>query len=249
MEIVVKKGPFGVQFAEAGMLDKVLGSGQRFASLKDANIAYQQLLGIIGKPQIFVQRLADWRKKAPANHLKALQQADKNRDPLPNSELQCTVPGKQPLNEHDWAIVLSSPLLSMFENNQKFQLIAQEFQSQLRISGSFDVKRYHRVPAAPPKVAALSLDATSVLYVLPSALPVIQLSSLDRYSVRVTQGLKVSAQFELNSDSETERLILPQPSPKTWSAFTAANRRLPADDLQPDAAPPYWQIEISEFSV
>ncbi|MFL1517811.1 hypothetical protein ACI77G_26320, partial [Pseudomonas prosekii] len=131
MEIVVKKGPFGLQFAEAGMLDQALGKGQRFAHLKDPQIAYQQLLGIIGKPQIFVQRLADWRKKAPSAHLKALQQADSDRRALPDSGLQCVMPGKQPLTDQDWAIVLSSPLLSMFENDQQFQLIAQEFQSSL----------------------------------------------------------------------------------------------------------------------
>ncbi|KAE9641696.1 hypothetical protein EJA70_21285 [Pseudomonas sp. PB103] len=248
IEIVIKKGPFGLQFAETGILDKALGNGQRFANLKDPEIAYKQLLGIIGKPQIFVQRLADWRKKAPTSHLKALQQAENYRNPLPNSGTQCVMPGRQALAEHDWAIVLSSPLLSMFENDQKFQLIAQEFQSQLRISGSFDVKRYNRVPAAPPKLAGLLLDSTSVLYVLPSALPIVQLSPLDRHRVRVTQGLKVSAQFELNSDHATDRLVLPQPSPKNWTAFTEANRRLPSDDPRSDA-PPYWQIETTEFSL
>ncbi|PKH15668.1 hypothetical protein BI292_19905 [Pseudomonas sp. 43NM1] len=249
MEIVVKKGPFGLQFAEAGMLDQALGKGQRFAHLKDPQIAYQQLLGIIGKPQIFVQRLADWRKKAPSAHLKALQQADSDRRALPDSGLQCVMPGKQPLTDQDWAIVLSSPLLSMFENDQQFQLIAQEFQSSLRINGAFDVKRYNRVPAAAPKLAALLLDTTSVLYVLPASLPVAQLSPLDRYNVRMTQGLKVSAQFELSTHQASERLVLPQPSPKSWSAFTPVNRRLPPDDLQPEAAPPYWQIETTEFSV
>ena len=249
MEIVVKKGPFGLQFAEAGVLDQALGKGQRFNHLKDPQIAYQQLLGIIGKPQIFVQRLADWRKKAPAAHIKALQQADSDRAPLTDSGQQCVMPGKQTLVDQDWAIVLSSPLLSMFENDQQFQLIAQEFQSSLRINVAFDIKRYDRIPVAAPKLAALSLDATSVLYVLPASLPVAQLSPLDRYSVRVTQGLKVSAQFELSADQASERLVLPQPSPKSWSAFTSANRRLPPDNLLPDAAPPYWQIEITEFSV
>lgn len=249
MEIVVKKGPFGVQFAETGVLDQAFGNGQRFVHLKDPQIAYQQLIGIIGKPQIFVQRLADWRKKAPAAHLKVLQQADSGRAPLPNSELQCVMPGKQPLVDQDWAIVLSSPLLSMFENDQRFQLVVQEFESRLRKDVSFDIKRYERIPVATPKLAALSLDANSVLYVLPSSLPVPQRSFLDRHNVTMTQGLKVSAQFELSADQENERLMLPQPSPKSWSAYTQANRRLPPDNLLPDAAPPYWQIEITEFSV
>ncbi|MFJ2467094.1 hypothetical protein [Pseudomonas sp. NPDC087615] len=249
MEIVVKKGPFGSQFAEAGMLDHALGNGQRFSHLKDPQVAYQQLLGIIGKPQIFVQRLAEWRKKAPVAHRKALEQADHDRSPIPTSGLQCVVPQKQALDDQDWAIVLSSPLLSMFENAKQFQLIAQEFQSSLRINGLFDVKRYHRVPAAAPKVAALSLDSTSVLYIVPASLPIIQLSPLDRYNVRVTQGLKISAQFELSSDQQDEHLILPQPSPKNWSAFSPSNRRLPPDNLPVNETPPYWQIETTEFPV
>ncbi|WP_339496255.1 hypothetical protein [Pseudomonas sp. RA_105y_Pfl2_P56] len=246
IEIVVKKGPFGNQFAEAGILDKALGNAQRFSHLKDQQVAFQQLLGIIGKPQIFVHRLSEWRKRAPASHLKILQQADSDRAPLPSTELQCVAPGKQTLVDQDWVIVLSSPLLSMFENNKQFQLIAQEFQSSMRVNGVFDIKRYQRVPAAPPKFAALSIDTTSVLYVLPANFPVVQLSPLDRHSIRITQGLKVSAQFELSSDQADESLVLPQPSPKSWSAFTAANRRLPPDDLKPDAAPPYWQIETTE---
>lgn len=159
------------------------------------------------------------------------------------------MPGKQPLVDQDWAIVLSSPLLSMFENDQRFQLVVQEFESRLRKDVSFDIKRYERIPVATPKLAALSLDANSVLYVLPSSLPVPQRSFLDRHNVTMTQGLKVSAQFELSADQENERLMLPQPSPKSWSAYTQANRRLPPDNLLPDAAPPYWQIEITEFSV
>ncbi|MEN1592912.1 hypothetical protein AAIH63_34300, partial [Pseudomonas aeruginosa] len=101
----------------------------------------------------------------------------------------------------------------------------------------------------PAKLEALPLDAASVLYVLPASLPIPQLSPRARYSVRMTQGLKISAQFELNADQPEERLVLPQPSPKSWSAFTSANRYRPPDDLGPHAAPPYWLIENSEFNV
>lgn len=248
LEIVVKKGPFGRQFAEAGMLDQALGNGQRFAHLKDPLVAYQQLLGIIGRPQIFVQRLAAWQKKAPLAHVEALLKSESVRKPLPNSGLQCVTPGKQPLVDHDWAVVLTSPLLSMFENDKKFRLVAQEFQSSMRLNGLFDIKRYNRVPAAAPKLAALALDATSVLYVLPSSFSVARLSPIDRYKVSVTQGLKVSAQFELSEDQASQHLVLPQPSPKNWSAFTPSNRHLPPDNLPADQAPPYWQIETTEFS-
>jgi hypothetical protein len=131
----------------------------------------------------------------------------------------------------------------MFENTKQFQLITQEFQSSLRINGPFDVKRYHRVPAAAPKVAALSLDSTSVLYIVPASLAIIQLSPLDRYNVRVTQGLKISAQFELSSDQQDEHLILPQPSPKNWSAFSPSNRRLPPDNLPANETPPIGKLK------
>ena len=249
MEIVVKKGPFGCQFAEAGILDEALGNGERYAHLQDPQIAYQQLIGIIGKPQIFVQRLAEWRKQAPQSHLRRLQQFDDERAPMPDTALQCMAPRKQPLTEQDWAIVLSSPLLTMFENDQQFQLIAQEFQSSLRINGLFNVKRYNRVPAAAPKLTAFALDATSVLYILPEGLPAAQISQVDRYNVRATQGLKVSAQFVLNSGQPNDILVLPQPSPKNWSVFTSNNRRLPSDNLPEDETPPYWQVETTEFSI
>ncbi|MGC8383908.1 hypothetical protein ACP3P8_11180, partial [Pseudomonas aeruginosa] len=43
-ETIVKKGPFGRQFAEAGLLDSLMGQDQRFAHLKDPQTAYRQLL-------------------------------------------------------------------------------------------------------------------------------------------------------------------------------------------------------------
>ena len=127
----------------------------------------------------------------------------------------------------------------MFENGQKaFRLVAQEFLSSLPINPGtlFGVKRYHRVPAGPAKLEALPLDAASVLYVLPASLPIPQLSPRARYSMRMTQGLKISAQFELNADQPEQRLVLPQPSPKSWSAFTSANRYLPRTTWAPCCA-------------
>ena len=61
-ETIVKKGPFGRQFAEAGLLDSLMGQDQRFAHLKDPQTAYRQLLGVLGHPRVFVHRLEDWRK-------------------------------------------------------------------------------------------------------------------------------------------------------------------------------------------
>ncbi|MBG4982089.1 hypothetical protein [Pseudomonas aeruginosa] len=251
-ETIVKKGPFGRQFAEAGLLDSLMGQDQRFAHLKDPQTAYRQLLGVLGHPRVFVHRLEDWRKLAPAAHRSVLQEAERGRQAVSRTALSCIDPKLQALEANDWAVVLSSPLLAMFENGQQaFRLVAQEFLSSLPIDPGtlFGVRRYHRVPAGPAKLEALPLDAASVLYVLPASLPVPQLSPRDRHRVRMTQGLKISAQFELNADQPEERLVLPQPSPKSWSAFTSANRHLPPDDLGPHAAPPYWLIENSEFNV
>ncbi|MBH9087434.1 hypothetical protein I5K40_21015, partial [Pseudomonas aeruginosa] len=251
-ETIVKKGPFGRQFAEAGLLDSLMGQDQRFAHLKDPQTAYRQLLGVLGHPRVFVHRLEDWRKLAPAAHRSVLQEAERGRQAVSRTALSCIDPKLQALEANDWAVVLSSPLLAMFENGQKaFRLVAQEFLSSLPIDPGtlFGVKRYHRVPAGPAKLEALPLDAASVLYVLPASLPIPQLSPRARYSMRMTQGLKISAQFELNADQPEQRLVLPQPSPKSWSAFTSANRYLPPDDLDPHAAPPYWLIENSEFNV
>lgn len=248
-EIIVKKGPFGVQFAEAGMLDSLIGKSDIFTHLKDQKIAYQQLLGIIGRPQIFVERLSEWRKKAPTAHRIALQSADNNRSKKPDSALECVLPEKQLLNDNDWAVVLSSPLLSMFENDKKFRLIAQEFQSKLERSGLLAVKRYNRVPAVNPKISALPLDATSVLYILSPSLPVAHLTPLQRYSFEMTEGLKISAQFELSVNETEDILVLPQPSPKKWKAFTIKDRQTPPDNIPPEDAPAYWQIEIIESKV
>ncbi|HDQ4749193.1 hypothetical protein LZK35_07235 [Pseudomonas aeruginosa] len=251
-ETIVKKGPFGRQFAEAGLLDSLMGQDQRFVHLKDPQTAYRQLLGVLGHPRVFVHRLEDWRKLAPAAHRSVLQEAERGRQAVGRTALSCIDPKLQALEANDWAVVLSSPLLAMFENGQKaFRLVAQEFLSSLPIDPGtlLGVKRYHRVPAGPAKLEALPLDAASVLYVLPASLPIPQLSPRARYSVRMTQGLKISAQFELNADQPEERLVLPQPNPKSWSAFASANRYLPPDDLGPHAAPPYWLIENSEFNV
>ena len=134
-----------------------------------------------------------------------------------------------------WAVVLSSPLLAMFENGQKaFRLVAQEFLSSLPINpGTCSAsKRYHRSPRAPPssKPCRWMLPACSMCCRQPADSAVV---SSGRYSMRMTQGLKISAQFELNADQPEQRLVLPQPSPKSWSAFTSANRYLPRTTWAP----------------
>ena len=107
------------------------------------------------------------------------------RQAVSRTALSCIDPKLQALEANDWAVVLSSPLLAMFENGQQaFRLVAQEFLSSLPIDPGtlFGVKRCIGSPRA--KLEALPLDAASVLYVLPASLPIPQLSPRARYSVR-----------------------------------------------------------------
>ena len=72
-------------------------------------------------------------------------------------------------------MVLSSPLLAMFENGQQaFRLVAQEFLSSLPIDPGtlFGVQALPSGPRGPRQAQALPLDAASVLYVLPASLPI-----------------------------------------------------------------------------
>jgi len=247
LEIVLKKGPFGHQFAEAGPVDQVTGNSERFAHLRNPHVAWQQLLGILGKPQISIERLSQWCKTAPPAHVKALQQANSQRKLLPDGGSSCVAPKNQALIEDDWVVVLSSPLLAMFENDQYFQMRAQEFISSLRTDGLADVKRYKRVPAAQAKIG-FALDATSVLYVLPTSLNVAPRTLVERHRLQMTHGLRVYTQFELGAEAG-EGLMLPQPDPRRWSALTPGDRRRPPDDHPADKATPYWQIAITEFPV
>ncbi|MGA4816304.1 hypothetical protein ACPA9J_19485 [Pseudomonas aeruginosa] len=92
-----------------------MGQDQRFAHLKDPQTAYRQLLGVLGHPRVFVHRLEDWRKLAPAAHRSVLQEAERGRQAVSRTALSCIDPKLQALEANDWAVVLSSPLLAMFE--------------------------------------------------------------------------------------------------------------------------------------
>jgi hypothetical protein len=65
----------------------------------------------------------------------------------------------------------------------------------------------------------------------------------------MTEGLKISAQFELSVNEAEDLLVLPQPSPKKWKAFTSKDRLTPPDNIPAEDAPAYWQIEIIESKV
>lgn len=248
VEALLKNGPFGQDHGQVGLLDGLLGDDQRFAHLQDPQIAYAQLLGILGKPKIRVTRLADWRKQAPLAQRVLLQAVETERQAsAPDSRWSCVTPALQSFEDEDWVFTIHSPLLAMFRGGHDFQLFAEEQLGVLPRTGVFNVERVERRAIDAPKLSALPLDEGTVLYVLPRQLPRMQLSPLQRHYNSVTQRIKVSAQFHLGQEgSGTHTLVLPQPTPKRWQAYQPAFRNRPPQNAQPDDIP-YWQIEISEF--
>lgn len=247
IEALLKNGPFGKYHGQTSLLDKAFGDDQRFAHLSDPNIAYQQLIGILGRPMIQASRLGDWLDQAPPNVRSALGTLNRQRAPL-NNALECRRASAQPFERDDWVVSIYSPLLGMFDA-QHFQFYAREELAVLPFTGVFNVERPERRPINEAKLAAYPVDNNSVLYILPKQFPVVTQSPLQRHAQRVTQRLKVFGQFHLAKQTgHTEEVMLPQPSPKTWQPYRAAFALPPQPDTQTGEAP-YWQIETLEFKV
>ncbi|WP_313223552.1 hypothetical protein [Stutzerimonas nitrititolerans] len=247
IEALMKNGPFGKDHGQTGMLDKVFGDDQRFAHLSDPHIAYQQLLGILGRPMIQVSRLGDWLDQAPPGVRAGIGSLNRQRAPL-NAALECRRASAQPFERDDWAVRIHSPLLGLFDARH-FQFYAREELGVLPLSGAFNAERTERRPIDEAKLAAQPLDSASVLYILPQQFPVMKLSPLQRHAQKVTQRLKVFGQFRLAKEADrSDELILPQPSPKTWQPYQAAFAKPPALNARADEVP-YWQIETVEFKV
>lgn len=249
-EALLKNGPFGRDHDQVGLLDSLLGDDQRFTHLQDPQVAYTQLLGILGKPVIQVTCLAARRTQAPPAHRALLQAIEAERHAsASDSRWSCANPALQALEDEDWVLTVHSPLLAMFRGEHDFQLFAEEQLAVLPRTGVFNVERVERRGIDSPKLSALALDEGTVLYVLPRQFPSMQLTPLQRHHNSATQRLKVSAQFHLGQEgSSTHALVLPQPTPKRWQAYNPAFRNRPPQKAQPDDVP-YWQIEISEFKV
>ncbi len=246
IEALIKNGPFGKQHGEAGVIDSLVGDDQRFAHLANPQNAYTQLLGILGKPVVRVERFSDWSRSAPDHQQIQVKQIGDQRSMLPNI---CQPSNALPFDEEDWAVTVHSPLLSMFGPGGEFRLHAVEQMSSLPLTGAFNVARVDQRDINEAKLAALPLDDSTVLYVLPRKFPVLTLTPLQRHYNKVTQSLKVMAQFHINYEENTGKLlVLPQPSPKRWQPYTTAFLRTPARNAQPDEAP-YWLIETTEFQV
>ena len=247
IEALLKNGPFGRDHGQTSLLDKAFGDDQRFAHLSDPNIAYQQLLGVLGKPRIEASRLGDWLDQASPGVRSGLGALNRQRAPL-NTALECRRASAQPFERDDWAVRVSSPLLSMFQL-QNFQFYAREEVAVLPFTGVFNVERPERRPIDEAKLTAYPLDNESVLYILPKQFPVITQTPLQRHAQQVTQRLKVFGQFRLTKQADrADELILPQPSPKTWQPYQPAFALPPKPDTQASEVP-YWQIETLEFKV
>uniref|UniRef100_UPI0019818AB5 hypothetical protein n=5 Tax=Pseudomonas viridiflava TaxID=33069 RepID=UPI0019818AB5 len=206
------------------------------------------ILGIIGKPKITAMRLADWRGKASAEHLTVVEHADQTRLHLsaPSTYSKTSRPDMKPLHDSDWLVLVTSPLLAMFgHEDQQLQLFGEEFLSSLDTGQAFAVRQYRKQTTGSPKLGAIALDATSIIYVLPSFFETPVLSMRQRYRYQMTEGVKIFLQAELYAEHGKQPLILPQPTPANWKPFTNANRRLPRGDLS-DKEPLYWQVEINE---
>ncbi|WP_150302369.1 hypothetical protein [Pseudomonas profundi] len=246
IEALLKNGPFGKQHGRTGVLDSLLGDDQRFAHLADPQNAYTQLLGILGKPVIRVERLADWMQSAPTYHSKQLERISGQRMLRPHA---CQPPDTQPLEADDWIVTLHSPLLSMFGPGGQFRLHAVEQVGVLPLTGMFNVERVEHRVIDDAKVSALPLDDATALYVLPKKFPLLKLTSLQRRHNQVSQRLKIMAQFRIDIGKATgQSLVLPQPSPKRWQPYSAAFLRTPSLNAKSNEAP-YWLIETTEFKV
>lgn len=217
-EQVVKHGPFGRK--------------QRLPQMNDPRLAYQQLLGALGQPQIHIARVRDWLAKAPkAERLEVEKAAEQNRidlDPL------------------DWVVELESALLSQYPKNQGFVLRAWERRATRTHHSGWD---YRQPPSeiAQEKLGALVMDSTRMLFILPWQ------HAPRRDPLRsFSYALRVCAQFRLSEHQcragelfpDYKELTLPQPTPRSWKSYDPL--LVPkSNDIEEEA--PYWCIKQSDF--
>src|SRR3990167_7067049 len=217
-EQAVKHGPFGRK--------------QRMPQMNDPRLAYQQLLGALGQPQIRIARVRDWLAQAPkAERLEVEKAAEQNSvdlDPL------------------DWVVELESALLSQYPKNQGFVLRAWERRAMRTHHSGWD---YRQPPSeiSQEKLGALVMDNNRMLFILPwQHAPVREPLRSFRYALRVC------AQFRLSEHQcragepfpDYKELTLPQPAPRSWQPYEP--RLVPQPDHTEEDAP-YWRIEQSDY--
>jgi len=235
---LVVGGALGAAFLADGAVEQAIkhgpfGTKPRLPHMEDPLIAYQQLLGSLGQPQVRIQRLADWVMSAPAQDKQWVEDAESEA-------------GIQ-LSAEDWAVEFHCPLLSQFRDGKDIQIVAREAQ-RTRTYGSGWDNRHQHIPQT--RLGAVMLDASRLLFVLPSAFSVPQVSDPRRYRQAFEYRLRVFAQFQLGdrvcrADDTFPgygHITLPQPEPRQWQPPSPGQR--PTDS---DTVFPYWVIEHSEF--
>ena len=216
IEQAIKHGPFGVE--------------HRLSHMNDPRVAYQQLLGAIGEPQVKIVRLSTWVAGAPEHESRKLELAARA--------------SQRDLHPLDWVVELQSVLLGQYPNDSRFRLMASELQW---VRGH--QTGWKRLPARPLshyKLGAVVMDASRVVYVLPHV-------GSQAYTglMQMQYALKVRAQFALGRQDcrpndpfpAFDDLVLPQPPARDWAAF---NPRLFPEDSDVDGSVPYWLIALSE---
>ncbi|MBD1553457.1 hypothetical protein HAQ04_18765, partial [Pseudomonas sp. C2L11] len=245
IEALLKNGPFGSHHGEVGVLDALSGGDARFAHLHNPKVAYQQLLGVLGKPAISAERFVDWWRHAPNHVRKRLDVIDQQRE---SHREQCLRSSARRFAPDDWVVSVHSPLFSMFDA-KGFQLYAREDLAVLPLHGAFNTEHIERREIDEAKLIAYPLDSTTFIYILPNQFPMYSQTSRDRFNKIITHRLKVVGQFWLIMDALNKyALMLPQPSPKAWQPFQRAYLTRPAFHTRHGEAP-YWHIETLDFKV
>lgn len=218
IEQAIKHGPFGKE--------------QRLAHMNDPRVAYQQLLGAIGQPQVRIERLENWQKSASAEDQAKLQVA--------------AAQGNSDLAPLDWVVELQSGLLSQYPSGQGFILLASELKLERGHQSG-----WQRRPAkviSQEKLGAVVLDGSRVLYVLPyQHQPAFNPLAASQYALKVRAQFRLGHQICRAGDPfpAYDDLVLPQPSPRQWAAFNPT--LLPKeDDVMDDV--PYWLIDQSDYN-
>ncbi|MDH0337024.1 hypothetical protein [Metapseudomonas otitidis] len=217
IEQAIKHGPFGKE--------------QRLPHMNDPRVAYQQLLGAIGQPQVRIERLGKWYRSASVEDQAKLRAA--------------AAEGKNDLDPLDWAVELQSGLLSHYPSGQGFILLASELKLERGHYSGWQPRPAKVI--AREKLGAVVLDGTRVLYVLPyQHPPAFNPLAASQYALKVRAQFRLSHQACRAGDPfpTYDDLVLPQPSPRQWAAFNPA--LLPKEDQVMDDAP-YWLIEQSDY--
>jgi hypothetical protein len=217
IEQAIKHGPFGKE--------------RRLPHMNDPRVAYQQLLGAIGQPQVRIERLENWQKRAPTE----------DQAKLRASETQ----GNSDLDPLDWVVELQSGLLSQYPSNHGFTLRA----SELKLERGHHSGWQRRPPKviSQEKLGAVVLNGGRVLYVLPHQhRPAFNPLATSQYALKVRAQFRLSHQACRAGDPfpAYDDLILPQPSPRQWTAFNPV--LLPKEEEVMDDVP-YWLIEQSDY--